>query len=228
MNEPILVLTGVSKAFGPRVVLDGASLLVGPGETVAVVGPSGVGKSTTLNIAGLLDRPDRGTVVVDGTDATPLTENERAELRRSSIGMVFQHDHLLPHMSVLENVMLGARYTALGLRALRAAALEALERVGLASAAAQRAQTLSRGEAQRVALGRALTRSPRLLLCDETTASLDDANRDHVLDILVDVASQGTAVLLVSHDDAVASIAQRVLSLGNGRFTPTVSFSAAT
>ena len=228
MTVSVLVLEGVRKTFDQRVVLDGGSLAVAAGEVVAVVGPSGVGKSTTLNIAGLLDRPDGGRVVVDGTDATVLGDDERARLRCSSIGMVFQHHHLLPRRSALDNVMLGARYASPDLRAARAMALEALARVGMASAAGQPAGTLSRGEAQRVAFGRALMRSPRLLLCDETTASLDDGSRDRVLQIVVDVASSGAAVLLASHDPAVASVATRVLTLVNGRLAATASLSGST
>jgi len=211
---------GVSKAFdGGRVpALVDVTFRVEPGELVALTGPSGSGKSTILNLVGALDRPDRGTLAVDGHDLTRLADPAR--YRAEVVGFVFQAHHLIPTLTATENVevaMFGRRRR--NERQVRAR--ELLGEVGLAPRAAARPTVLSGGERQRVAIARALANDPRLLLADEPTGALDAATGDQVLALLGEVRAQrGTTVLLVTNDDRVAERADRTLRLRDGVLTP--------
>jgi predicted ABC-type transport system involved in lysophospholipase L1 biosynthesis ATPase subunit len=198
------------------VALAGVDLRVAEGESVALVGRSGSGKSTLLHLAGGLDVPDGGTVLLDGRELSSLAAGERARLRRRLIGFVFQFFHLLPGLSVAENVELPL---LLDRRADRAARVgEMLDRVGLAHRARHRPAELSGGEMQRAAIARALVAGPRLVLADEPTGNLDSATGRTVLDLLFGlVAEAATALVLVTHDDAAAARAGRVLRLSDGR-----------
>jgi len=228
---PAIRAEDVERAFddGTRVlsVLRGATLEVRPGEVVALVGRSGSGKSTLLHLLGLLDRPDAGEVILDGTPTTPLGETQRAEFRNRLIGFVFQHYFLLPEFNVLENVMLPARVThsLLAWPAARAGARERardlVDRVGLAEQARQRPGTLSGGERQRVALARALMPAPRVLLCDEPTGNLDLETAARIMDLIFTLSRRdGVAALVVTHDQALTERADRVLRLDAGRLHP--------
>jgi ABC-type lipoprotein export system ATPase subunit len=218
----LLTLTGVTKSF-PRgretvVALDGVTLEVDKGEFAAMVGPSGSGKSTLLHLAGGLDQPEAGTVLLGERDLGVLSAGERAKIRRREIGFVFQFFHLLPTLTVAENVELplvldGARD--------KGGAVEAmLERVGLAGRADHLPGELSGGEMQRAAIARALVAGPELILADEPTGNLDSANGAIVLDVLAEqVAEVGAALLMVTHDETAASRADRVLHLRDGHLT---------
>jgi ABC-type lipoprotein export system ATPase subunit len=201
------------------VALAGIDLDVGAGEAVAVVGPSGSGKSTLLHLAGGLDVPDEGTVRVDGRDVAELSLRDRARMRRHDVGFVFQFFHLVPSLSVAENVelpLLLDRRPNRRDRGRRVADL--LERVGIAGRADHVPAELSGGEMQRAAIARALVAGPRLVLADEPTGNLDSATGGTVLDLLYGlVGEDGTALVMVTHDEAAASRAARVLHVRDGR-----------
>lgn len=196
---------------GPVTALADFSLHVTAGEMVAVRGPSGAGKTTLLLLAGGLLSPDSGRVVVDGRDLFQLSAEARASFRADNIGFVFQQFHLLPYLSVRDNVLAANLVRPVGNAGERAD--ELLTRFGLSSRARHVPAALSTGERQRTALARALLHRPRLLLADEPTGNLDDDNGKTVLEFLADHARQGGTVLLATHDARVAGVAQRTVSL---------------
>jgi putative ABC transport system ATP-binding protein len=202
----MLELTDVSKRFGSRVVLHAVSLRVGTGEYVAIVGESGIGKSTLLNIIAGLEPADAGRVRVDGIEMSTLDDDAATRLRRERFGFVFQAFHVLPHLTVLQNVGL-----PLLLRGVVAAEIERRARVlvaavGLAGREASAPRELSGGELQRVAIARALVGDPKLVLADEPTGNLDPENARHVLDLLrAQVKERGASAILVTHSEAAAA-----------------------
>jgi predicted ABC-type transport system involved in lysophospholipase L1 biosynthesis ATPase subunit len=210
-------------AHGMVEVLRDASLDVSAGETVAIVGASGSGKSTLLHILGALDRPEAGRVIVGNEDVYAMEEDVRARLRASRIGFVFQAYHLLPEMTIVENVMLPAlAVSPLGMpsAAMRRRACELLDTVGLGHRLEHRPMELSGGEQQRTALARALMNSPALILADEPTGNLDDATGRRVLDSLFAMAeTEGVTLVVVTHSNAVAARCQRQLRLAGGGLT---------
>jgi ABC-type lipoprotein export system ATPase subunit len=202
------------------VALAGIDLAVAAGEAVAVVGPSGSGKSTLLHLAGGLDVPDEGTVRVDGHDVANLSRRDRARMRRHDVGFVFQFFHLLPSLSVAENVELPLLLDRRGRRDRARRVAELLDRVGMAGRADHLPGELSGGEMQRTAIARALAVRPRLVLADEPTGNLDSATGGTVLDLLCGlVGDDGTALVMVTHDEAAAARAGRVLHVRDGRLT---------
>jgi ABC-type lipoprotein export system ATPase subunit len=211
---------GVVKTYGrgraARRVLDGASLNVSAGEVVAVVGRSGSGKSTLLHLIGGLDRPDAGTITVAGEPVTGATEAQLSALRRRRVGFVFQFFHLLPELTGEANVLLAGR-----VRGARADAAERgrelVDRLGLRDVADSLPSRLSGGEQQRFAIARALVNDPAVLLADEPTGNLDVQAGAEVLRLLRAGAEDGRAVVLVTHETAAAAIADRVLTLRDGR-----------
>jgi putative ABC transport system ATP-binding protein len=221
MTPAGLAVEGLARAYGGRRVLDGLSLAIPGGEFSAVVGESGSGKSTLLNLIAGLETPDAGTVRIGGTDLAALDDDARTRLRRRQVGFVFQSFHLLPHLSVGQNVelplvLLG---TAVAERRARAAAM--LAAVGLGDRHGSAPRELSGGELQRVAVARALVHRPALLLADEPTGNLDPDTAATVLDLLVaEVRAAGAAGLLVTHSAAAAARADRVLELDHGRLRP--------
>jgi putative ABC transport system ATP-binding protein len=216
----LLELKAVRKLHrrGSEVVaaLDGVDLCLDHGEFVAVVGPSGSGKSTLLNVAGGLDTPDEGSVMLDGHDLAVMSFDERARLRRREVGFVFQLFHLLPGLSVAQNVELPLLLERR--RDRRGAVIDALDRVGLAALASRYPSELSGGQMQRVAIARALVHQPRLVLADEPTGNLDSATGAAVLDALTArVRDSGSSLLLVTHDVGAVAKADRVVRLRDGR-----------
>jgi len=199
-------------------VLDGADLEVARGELVVVVGRSGSGKSTLLHLLGGLDRADEGTIEVAGARLHDLDERGLTDVRRRDVGFVFQAFHLLPELTGLENVLLPAQLARDGARA-AARARELLARLGLAEVARRLPTTLSGGEQQRLAIARALVNDPSLVLADEPTGNLDEESGAVVLDLLRGAADSGRAVVLVTHDRAATTLANRVLRLQDGRLS---------
>jgi putative ABC transport system ATP-binding protein len=195
--------------------LDGVDLAVRRGEWISIVGPSGSGKSTLLHLMGLLDRPTSGRVLLDGRDATALSDAEASRFRGRRLGFVFQEFHLLPEETALRNVMLPLLYADEPEAEGRARA--ALDRVGLAGRAKHRPGELSGGEQQRVAVARALVKNPLMLLADEPTGNLDSATGRRILDLLATVHDGGCTVVVVTHDAAVAGRAQRCVEVRDGR-----------
>lgn len=204
-------------------ILREINLSVERGETVAIVGRSGTGKSTLLNILGLLHRPTRGTLLFGKQDAVNLTERQRTRLRGSHIGFVFQQYHLLAELNALENIEIAAGFSprpGQNRKAVRERAKMLLDQVGLSDRATHRPAQLSGGERQRVAIARALTNEPPLLLCDEPTGNLDPHTSAQVMEIFWRVVREvKTAMLLVTHDPDVAARADRVLTLNEGMLT---------
>jgi len=214
----MLTLHQLSKRFAELPVFSGVSLALAPGEFVALLGESGVGKSTLLNCIAGLEPPDSGTVAIDGVALATLDESGLAALRRERLGFVFQAFHVLPHLSVAENVELPLRLLGRAGAAERAARVDALlAAVGLAGLGGRMPAQLSGGQLQRVAIARAVVHAPRLILADEPTGNLDPATAERVLQVLREqVRGSGATCLLVTHSAAAAAAADRVL-----RLTPT-------
>jgi lipoprotein-releasing system ATP-binding protein len=211
------VVRTYQQAGAPLPVLRGLSLKIAPGEIVALVGPSGAGKSTLLHLAGLLERPDGGAVLLNGIDCSRMSDLERTEARRSSIGFVYQFHYLLPEFSALENIALPQMIAGSSRRAARGRSLELLGLVGLKARAEHRPARLSGGEQQRVAILRALANTPRLLLGDEPTGNLDHRTADEVTAVLIDLVRRtGLAALIATHNLELARRMDRVLSLEDG------------
>jgi putative ABC transport system ATP-binding protein len=218
VSQPIVLLKNASRAFpGGVVALRDVSLEIARGELVAIVGPSGSGKSTMLNIIGTLDRASAGTVAIDGLAVEALNDSQLSALRARRIGFVFQHFHLSPGVSALDNVADGLLYTgtALGERRERAAA--ALAEVGLAHRLEHRPHQLSGGEKQRTAIARALARRPLLLLADEPTGALDSTSGEGVVQLLLGLHRAGTAVVVITHDRDLAARFDRQAAMRDGR-----------
>jgi ABC-type lipoprotein export system ATPase subunit len=213
-----LQVSGLGKSYPGLTVLKDLGLAVPAGEVVAIRGASGTGKSTLLHCLGLLDRPDSGSIRLDGDELTALSHHARSAARARRVGFVFQAFHLLPEFDVLENVLMTARTARLPLAAAEVRARELLARLGLADRTHQDVRTLSGGERQRIAICRALLPQPQLLLADEPTGNLDPATAAVVLDQLLDLARQAQAsVVIVTHDPAIAARADRRLTLRDGR-----------
>ena len=221
MNEFDLTLRDVMRTFvqaGNKLpVLRGVSFTVKAGETAALVGPSGAGKSTLLHLAGLLEKPDGGAVLLGGRDCGAMGDEERTKIRRSTIGFVYQFHQLLPEFSAAENVMLPQMIAGVSKRAALARALELLGQVGLTPRADHRPARLSGGEQQRVAIVRALANQPRLLLGDEPTGNLDHETAGEVVGVLLDLVRRtGLAALIATHNLELARRMDRILALEDG------------
>ena len=221
-KEPVIGLDEVTKTYrqgsGDVEVLAGASLAVRPGELIALVGPSGSGKSTLLHISGLLERPDSGTVTLNGLDCSRMADGERTRLRRQVIGFVYQHHHLLAEFSAIENVILPQLINGLPRGKAWYRAEDLLGMVGLSERLSHRPARLSGGEQQRVALARALANAPRILVADEPTGNLDPHTSEHVFEILRKLVKQaGLAALVATHNLDLAQRMDRILHLNEGR-----------
>jgi macrolide transport system ATP-binding/permease protein len=221
-SDYVIELTKVCRQFGtePAVhALTDIDLTVRRGDWLSITGPSGAGKSTLLNILGCLDRPSSGSYRLDGIETTALTDDERAGLRSQRIGFVFQSFHLLPYRSVLENVMLAEVYRNQSADGRRERALAAIERVGLAHRADFQPGKLSGGERQRVAIARALLGEPSLLLCDEPTGNLDSKTAAAILEFLAELNRSGLTLVIVTHDEKIASAACSRVDIIDGILT---------
>jgi putative ABC transport system ATP-binding protein len=218
---PLVALREVARVY-PRgatevVALAGVSLEVREGEKLAIMGPSGSGKTTLLSILGCLDRPTRGEHLFDGRHVEGLGDDALSRLRNRSIGFVFQSFHLIPQLTVAENVETPLLYEGAAPTQWRPRALRALERVGLAARADHRPSELSGGEAQRAAIARALVTEPRLILADEPTGNLDTATGEEIAALLDELHARGRTVVIVTHNEALARRAERVVRLRDGR-----------
>ena len=217
----ILTAAHVSRVFampaGPVAAVRDVSLDIAPGDHIAVRGPSGCGKSTLLHMLGCVDTPSSGTLLFEGHDVATLSDRERSLLRLQSIGFVFQRFFLLPMLSAAENVELPMSEAGMAAAARRGRTRDLLDYVGLSARADHRPSQLSGGEMQRVAIARALANRPRLLLADEPTGELDQSTGEHVASLLDRVNADGTAMVIVTHDHALASRARRVLTMRDGR-----------
>lgn len=216
----LVELQAVRKVYtrGTREVaaLAGLSLGIEEGEWVAIMGPSGSGKSTLLSILGCLDRPTGGAYVLGGTEVSGLDDDALSRIRNERIGFVFQSFHLIPQLTIAENVETPLLYRGLDEAECRRRALASLERVGLLPRADHRPAELSGGEAQRAAVARALVTEPRILLADEPTGNLDTATGQALLDLLAELHREGLTIVAVTHEERLAEISSRRLHLVEG------------
>ena len=210
----LLQLNQVSKIYGDLRALDKVSLSVEKGEWVAIMGPSGSGKSTMMNIIGAMDKPSEGEVLLDGRDISKENAKTLTNIRRDKIGLIFQQFHLVNYLTAVENVMVAQYYHSIPDEK---EALNALERVGLRDRAKHLPSQLSGGEQQRVCIARALINYPEVILADEPTGNLDEANEGIVLDIFRQRHREGSTLIVVTHDPEVAEVAQRTIVLEHGR-----------
>jgi putative ABC transport system ATP-binding protein len=203
-------------------VLDELDFSVGEGEFVAIVGPSGSGKTTLMNILGLLDRPDSGDYELHGKQVAKLSPEERAKVRNEAIGFVFQQFHLLPKTTATENVELPMLYSTRSDADIQKRARETLCRVGLEERLTHFPSELSGGQQQRVAIARAIVNDPAVVLADEPTGNLDQTSGAQIMDLFRELNRNGSTILLITHDNAVASAASRVVCIDNGQLTETL------
>ncbi|HWC65824.1 MAG TPA: ABC transporter ATP-binding protein [Thermoanaerobaculia bacterium] len=221
---PIIDVAGVTKVYGANGTavhaLRGIDLTVGAGEFVALIGPSGSGKSSLMAILGCLDSPTAGAYRLDGERVDGLSGPALAKIRNAKIGFVFQSYNLLPKASVARNVELPMLYAGVGRRERRERAMELLETVGIADKARQLPSALSGGQRQRVAVARALANRPRLLLADEPTGALDSKTGHEVLALFGDLHARGNTVVLVTHDPTIAALAERRVEIHDGLVRP--------
>ncbi|MCI8839827.1 MAG: ABC transporter ATP-binding protein [Oscillospiraceae bacterium] len=197
--------------------LDGVSLQIDRGEFVAIVGASGSGKSTMMNVLGCLDVPTRGEYVLNGTDVTSLKDRELARIRNREIGFIFQGYNLLQDLDALDNVILPLIYRGTSIFEREELAMAALARVGMDDRARHRPSQMSGGQQQRVAIARAIATHPPIIMADEPTGALDSKTGRHVLGILQQLYREGTTILLITHDDGIAATAPRVVRLSDGK-----------
>ncbi|MGK2348742.1 ABC transporter ATP-binding protein [Actinomyces sp. W5033] len=210
----LLQLRHVSKIYGDLHAVDDVSLDVPRGQWLSLVGSSGSGKTTLMNIIGCMDTPSEGSVLLDGRELGRLNAAQLTDIRKNVIGLVFQQFHLVPHLSAVENVMVAQYYHSM---TDEKEALAALDNVGLAERAHHLPSQLSGGEQQRVCIARALINHPEIVLADEPTGNLDEANEQLVLDIFHRLHEQGTTLIVVTHDAHVASCGERQVLLNHGR-----------
>jgi putative ABC transport system ATP-binding protein len=221
VSPPVVEARGVTRTFpmpaGPVVAVRDLSVTIAAGEFVSICGPSGCGKSTLLHILGCVDTPSSGELLVDGRDVSTLGDAARSALRLSKIGFVFQRFFLLPMLTAAENVELPQAEAGVSRAERRSRTSALLDYVGLAHRAHHRPSQLSGGEAQRVAVARALANRPRLLLADEPTGELDQATGQQIVGLFERVHADGTTVVVVTHDPAIAARTPRMLSMRDGR-----------
>ncbi|HKQ86232.1 MAG TPA: ATP-binding cassette domain-containing protein [Candidatus Acidoferrales bacterium] len=219
----VVQIENLRKEFGNLRALDGVSFTVEDGEWIAIMGPSGSGKTTLINILGGLDSPTAGSAIVDGTDVARLDEAGLTRFRAEKVGFIFQQFHLVPYLTALENVMLAQYFHS---TTDESEALRALQRVGLGDRALHLPSELSGGEQQRVAVARALINQPKLILADEPTGNLDEANEQTVVKLLRDLHEEGHTILMVTHSNALGELADRRIDLAHGHLVQISAISA--
>ena len=214
----MIEIKGVTKNFGSLQVLKGIDLRIEKGEIVSIVGPSGAGKTTLLQILGTLDKPDSGSVVVDGIETSTLSTNKLSEFRNTHLGFVFQFHQLLPEFTAIENIMIPAYITGMKPKEARSRAEELLEFMGLSDRATHKPNELSGGEKQRVAVARALMNNPAVILADEPSGSLDSKNKEELHKLFFELRDKfGQTFVIVTHDETLATLTDRTIHLKDGR-----------
>ena len=218
----MIKVENITKSFGELQVLKGISLNIGKGEVVSIVGPSGAGKTTLLQIIGTLDKPDDGSVVINDTDITALSNKKLSDFRNRHIGFVFQFHQLLPEFTALENIMIPAFIAGKSHSEAKKRAEELLEFMGLSDRASHKPAELSGGEKQRVAVARALVNNPAVILADEPSGSLDSKNKAELHQLFFDLRDRfGQTFVIVTHDEELAAITDRTIHLRDGQIEST-------
>lgn len=213
----MITINGITKSFGSLQVLKGIDLHIEKGEVVSIVGPSGAGKTTLLQIIGTLDRPDSGSVCVDGIDTTTLSQKKLSDFRNRHIGFVFQFHQLLPEFTAIENIMIPAYIAGTSNKEARRRANELLDFMGLSDRATHKPNELSGGEKQRVAVARALVNNPAVILADEPSGSLDTKNKAELHQLFFDLRDRfGQTFVIVTHDEGLAGITDRTIKMRDG------------
>ena len=213
----MIEIKGITKSFGSLQVLKGIDLTINKGEVVSIVGPSGAGKTTLLQIMGTLDKPDAGSIVLNGTDVTKLKEKELSAFRNKEIGFVFQLHQLLPEFTALENVAIPALIQGRSASEANKQAMEMLELLGLGERASHKPAELSGGEKQRVAVARALINHPSVILADEPSGSLDTKNKEELHQLFFDLRDKlGQTFVIVTHDEGLAAQTDRTIHMLDG------------
>lgn len=213
----MIEIRNIHKSFGNLQVLKGIDLTINKGEIVSIVGPSGTGKTTLLQIIGTLDRADEGTVIIDGTDVSKLSTKKLSDFRNKHIGFVFQFHQLLPEFTALENVMIPAFIAGMNKKEAKERGMELLQYMGLADRASHKPQELSGGEKQRVAVARALVNKPDVILADEPSGSLDTKNKEELHQLFFDLRDKfGQTFVIVTHDEHLATITDRTIKMNDG------------
>ena len=214
----MIEIKGVTKSFGSLQVLKGIDLCIEKGEIVSIVGPSGAGKTTLLQILGTLDKPDSGSVVVDGIETSTLSTNKLSEFRNRHLGFVFQFHQLLPEFTAIENIMIPAYIAGMKPKEARSRAEELLAFMGLSDRATHKPNELSGGEKQRVAVARALMNNPAVILADEPSGSLDSKNKEELYKLFFELRDKfGQTFVIVTHDETLATLTDRTIHLKDGR-----------
>lgn len=214
----MIEIKGVTKSFGSLQVLKGIDLCIEKGEIVSIVGPSGAGKTTLLQILGTLDKPDNGSVVVDGIETSTLSTNKLSEFRNTHLGFVFQFHQLLPEFTAIENIMIPAYIAGMKPKETRNRAEELLAFMGLSDRATHKPNELSGGEKQRVAVARALMNNPAVILADEPSGSLDSKNKEELHKLFFELRDKfGQTFVIVTHDETLATLTDRTIHLKDGR-----------
>ena len=213
----MIEVKNIHKSFGTLEVLKGVNLTVEKGEIVSIIGKSGAGKTTLLQIIGTLDKPDSGSVVIDGVDVFALKEKELADFRNRHIGFIFQFHQLLPEFNALENVMMPAMIARMSEKEAEMRAVQLLTELGMAERLTHKPNELSGGEKQRVAAARAMMMSPDVILADEPSGSLDESNKKELHKLLLQMREQyGQTIIIVTHDKELAEISDRVIEMRDG------------
>ena len=213
----MIEVKNIHKSFGTLEVLKGVNLAVKKGEIVSIIGKSGAGKTTLLQIIGTLDKPDSGSVVIDGVDVFALKEKELADFRNRHIGFIFQFHQLLPEFNALENVMMPAMIARMSEKEAEQRAVQLLTELGMAERLTHKPNQLSGGEKQRVAAARAMMMSPDVILADEPSGSLDESNKKELHKLLLQMREQyGQTIIIVTHDKELAEISDRVIEMRDG------------